>query len=192
MEIPFCLPSRLPEARKKFYLKHRVKILEKDRLEYHENLEKERDRSKKYWETHKEEIKLKQRDFRKKNRDKMLLKRKEYYEKNKEKFREYSLIYRETHRRDIIASRCKKYGITLEQIDFLTNKQQGVCAICGKKSKTLCIDHCHRTSVVRGLLCHHCNRALGFFKDSPTILQSAINYLNSPPPDLTTEENSVK
>lgn len=44
------------------------------------------------------------------------------------------------------------------------------------KSK-LVVDHCHDTGIVRGLLCHNCNRALGLFKDKIEVLKNAIKYL---------------
>ena len=39
------------------------------------------------------------------------------------------------------------------------------------------VDHCHDTGVVRGLLCSHCNTALGKFQDSPELLTAAIRYI---------------
>ena len=54
----------------------------------------------------------------------------------------------------------------------------------------LCVDHLHGTSLVRGLLCHGCNSGLGFFRDSPTLLRLAAEYLETSlpedmlPPDL--------
>ena len=39
------------------------------------------------------------------------------------------------------------------------------------------IDHNHKTNVVRGRLCNHCNRGLGHFLDKEDLLKSAINYL---------------
>jgi len=39
------------------------------------------------------------------------------------------------------------------------------------------IDHNHNTGEFRGLLCKKCNRALGMFKDSPSVLMSAYLYL---------------
>jgi len=61
-------------------------------------------------------------------------------------------------------------------------QQNNTCAICFKpeqsnRYKTLCVDHCHTTGKIRGLLCSNCNRALGLLKDDRGNLQSAINYL---------------
>lgn len=39
------------------------------------------------------------------------------------------------------------------------------------------LDHCHETGVVRGLLCHNCNRGLGLLQDNPTYLRQAANYV---------------
>lgn len=34
--------------------------------------------------------------------------------------------------------------------------------------------------MVRSLLCHPCNVGIGHFRESPELLQSAINYLGHP------------
>ena len=60
--------------------------------------------------------------------------------------------------------------------------QGGVCAICKKKpdeGKLLCVDHCHVTGMVRGLLCHKCNNVLAFGNDDPEIMRAAIAYLQA-------------
>jgi len=50
------------------------------------------------------------------------------------------------------------------------------CVICGSEEK-LVVDHDHRTGKIRGLLCNHCNRGLGHFRDDPTLLEFAAQYL---------------
>lgn len=71
------------------------------------------------------------------------------------------------------------YGITLKQYDMMFDDQNGVCWICGKPpiGQPLSVDHCHKTGVVRGLLCHTCNRGLGYYKDNPDWLERAAQYL---------------
>jgi hypothetical protein len=75
------------------------------------------------------------------------------------------------------------YGLTKEQYEALLLKQDGKCAIClgpPTKGKRLCVDHDHKTGLVRGLLCHDCNIAIGKFKESEEIVQRASLYLMSP------------
>lgn len=50
------------------------------------------------------------------------------------------------------------------------------CVICGSEEK-LVVDHDHKTGEIRGLLCNHCNRGLGHFKDDPMLLEFAAQYL---------------
>tara|TARA_R110000868_G_scaffold288387_1_gene548691 strand:+ start:133 stop:591 length:459 start_codon:yes stop_codon:yes gene_type:complete len=50
------------------------------------------------------------------------------------------------------------------------------CVICGVQDK-LVVDHDHVTGQVRGMLCNHCNRGLGHFRDDPTLLEFAAQYL---------------
>ena len=75
----------------------------------------------------------------------------------------------------------QKFGITIEDYDSMYIEQGGCCGICGthqsELNKKLCVDHCHETDVVRGLLCCRCNTSIGKFEDNVNLLQNAINYL---------------
>jgi len=76
-----------------------------------------------------------------------------------------------------------RYGITAERYAELLNEQGGRCAICrtdspGGKARVWCVDHCHNTTEVRGLLCGPCNRGLGQFKDDAARLRAAAEYLD--------------
>lgn len=53
-----------------------------------------------------------------------------------------------------------KYKISIEDYEKMLQAQGGKCFLCGKEKK-LVIDHCHKTGVVRKLLCHGCNTVLG-------------------------------
>ena len=79
----------------------------------------------------------------------------------------------------------KTFGISLEQYNQMHEAQNGVCEICGKpetatrngKVKWLAVDHDHTTGEIRGLLCAHCNTAIGKLEDSIDVMESAIRYL---------------
>jgi hypothetical protein len=76
-----------------------------------------------------------------------------------------------------------KYGITVEQHDEILRKQGGKCAVCAVVLdekiwlRRPCVDHCHQTNEVRGILCRHCNTGLGHFKDNPDSLVAAADYI---------------
>jgi hypothetical protein len=75
----------------------------------------------------------------------------------------------------------KKYGITLSSKRKMLDEQGWKCAIprCGTAVDMTSghLDHCHKTAVVRGVLCRRCNQGLGNFKDSVELLAGAITYL---------------
>lgn len=98
---------------------------------------------------------------------------KRHRQENREKYKEYELT-----------TKLRKYGISKEIYLQMYVDQQNCCKICGThekdtKQKELCIDYNHTTGEVRGLLCHPCNVALGFFRDNVELLNKAINYVKT-------------
>lgn len=127
-----------------------------------------------------------------------------YVEANREKLREWQRQWQATHADSLRAYRQKyhakrlaadlaavreeqrtawlqrRYGLTISQFDAMVVAQDGRCAICGDTpadGRSLHIDHDHTSNRVRGLLCGHCNRAIGLFRDNPTVMASAVIYL---------------
>jgi hypothetical protein len=163
--------------------------------------------SKKYYQENKEKIKAQALEYYYTNKEKAALNNKKYYLKNKDKLQAYSKEYNKKWYQDNKEKRDaqkkeynkinkekiklqkqeyelkKKYGITLKERNILLQKQNNKCKICSLKFNEnifklkACVDHCHETEKIRGLLCRTCNAGLGYFKDNIEQLTKAINYL---------------
>lgn len=90
--------------------------------------------------------------------------------------------YRKTNKEKIRAWNKKRNpGWNIDRYNQHLELQNNKCAICKTDNPGLsdwCCDHNHVTNEPRGLLCVQCNAGLGYFKDNPEYLQSAIDYLN--------------
>jgi len=91
----------------------------------------------------------------------------------------------------------RRYGTTMLELEALFERQDRACAICtthwtacvpAKRPtheahflQRLCVDHCHRSGQVRGLLCNACNTALGLLQEEPARFLSAVSYLDREP-----------
>lgn len=67
----------------------------------------------------------------------------------------------------------RKFGIPLERYKGMRGQHCDICWSGGR----MYIDHCHKTHVIRGILCLNCNTALGKMKDNPDLLRRAAEYL---------------
>ena len=89
----------------------------------------------------------------------------DYYRANKERLK---VGKREYHYR-------VTYGIT--HAEFIKmQKEAGGCEVCGS-TKTV-LDHCHDSSLIRGILCNPCNQALGMLKDNPVLIRKLADYMD--------------
>jgi hypothetical protein len=75
----------------------------------------------------------------------------------------------------------REYGLSVEAFDAWLAAQGNRCRICKTSDPggigNWHVDHNHVTNRLRGILCHRCNRVLGFVKENPEILREAANYL---------------
>jgi hypothetical protein len=111
-----------------------------------------------------EMLKAKQKAYYAKNKE-IILKQVAQNRKNKaQQYKEYMKWY----------AIKKKYNLTKVEYAEMLKNQKHVCAIC-YKNKSLVVDHCHKTSKVRGLICDYCNIAMGII-DNAELLESAIRY----------------
>ena len=136
--------------------------------------------SRNYRKTHKVELRDYQRAWRAEKR-----KDPEFVEKERKKNRTYSRN-----------KRYAAYGMTIADYNVMKAQQSGLCLICkGKRKrkkpnpkkknkdrrrhngKRLCVDHCHKPKMVRGLLCGRCNCMIGYGDDDPWILNEGRKYL---------------
>lgn len=70
----------------------------------------------------------------------------------------------------------QRYQLDEAALAALLLQQENRCAIC-RIAEPTCVDHCHQTGRVRGVLCRPCNVALGQFRDDAQLLRAALKYL---------------
>ena len=94
----------------------------------------------------------------------------------------YSKEYRLRHLRQYAKIQRKarlkrEYSLSIERYTALLTAQNGRCVGCGVEKDNLAVDHDHVSGKIRGLLCNHCNIALGYVKDSQETLKNLAEYL---------------
>ncbi|MEV0442143.1 endonuclease domain-containing protein [Streptomyces spectabilis] len=70
----------------------------------------------------------------------------------------------------------KEVPVHLSATQAVRRWQAGACAMCSAHPERLLVDHCHRTGLVRGLLCTSCNTSEGV-RNVP----SFVAYRERPP-----------
>ena len=82
----------------------------------------------------------------------------------------------------------RNYNITKEFLNKKIEEQNNRCEICDKEfipytDKTgrmypgYCVDHNHNSGKMRGIICPHCNKVLGFALDDLTIIGKVSAYI---------------
>ncbi len=171
--------------RKKWLTENRERLNEASRVRYARDIEKyaairaaKRDTANAYAA-----------EYRARNKKKVSKVMDRYYAANKEKWKGYAArrkVREESepeYKARLVASvrrshLKRSYGIEPVEYEKMLAACNNLCEICSRPdTRALAIDHNHATGAVRGLLCHYCNKGIGNFKDSPSILIAASKYL---------------
>lgn len=129
--------------------------------------------------------------WNKENPEKYRANKKAYRGRNLERFKAWNKAYRLKHAKRLrekqkkyksrpeIKEHYRQYGILYRQRkhEKIAGKKPDKCPVCKRKSKKICLDHCHKTGKIRGWLCDPCNVALGRVEDQIYILKNLIKYL---------------
>jgi len=170
-----------------------AEFIEKTRIQkkkyYDDNPEKVRESKTKYRKQNREKIKIRAASYRAENRMELRAKNKAYAQQNLEKIKEKSKAWRQANPKMQWGAHIKRsYGLSLEAYDSLLISQSGMCAICDTALDVkVCIDHCHDTGRIRGIVHFCCNFLEGFISKvssksgkSPSELGHAIEkYLRA-------------
>lgn len=79
----------------------------------------------------------------------------------------------------------KRYGLTYSKWIEMFELQNYKCYLCnspieaeyGNSINKGVVDHNHETKVIRKILCHDCNRALGLLKENKETIIRILDYL---------------
>lgn len=115
---------------------------------------------------------------------------KDWADKNREKIRAAGLAWYHRNRDKACLAAgwrnlTRHYGITREQYYQIIAVQGGGCGICGavqgEHGKRFPVDHCHKTRLVRGVLCEDCNLLLGKIERRAGWLERMEAYIAAVP-----------
>lgn len=101
-----------------------------------------------------------------------------WYEKNRDKVKAQSDAWHRANPKAVAEYRRKaRYGMPRGRYDDMMEEQGGKCGMAGCPNDIEVVDHNHETGKVRALLCHQCNKLIGFLENSHDLGQSAIEYV---------------
>lgn len=143
----------------------------------------ERDRHTEWVEANPEKIAAIDKRYLQNNKDAKNIKIKEWCKRNPDKVKAKRDRWKNNNPDKVKSSALKSnYGIDLQTYNIMFISQGGCCAICkthqDKLKVPLCVDHCHTTGKVRGLLCKRCNSGIGFLNDDKQLVANALKYLH--------------
>jgi hypothetical protein len=161
-----------------YRLANRDKVRAREKARYLSNKEKQATYQKARYAKNRGVLLAKQKAYYNENKEERLAFANKYYADNWDKLKSMRVEQKDRRRNRRIL---RVYGLSQDGYDALMKMQGGGCAICGttewKGWGGGCVDHDHKTGAVRGILCFHCNSAIGLLKDNPKLVRAALDYL---------------
>jgi hypothetical protein len=150
---------RLREWRKKNPEKWRAQVKRRSKRI---DKKKKREADRRHYQKNREKICQRQKEYVKKNPEKKKAYDDAWYQKNKAAVKEYQTINRDRLEQKRIE---RLYGIEGEKFQELLKACKGKCPVCkrpfNKVARRPCIDHCHHSQMIRGIICGACNLCEG-------------------------------
>ena len=115
--------------------------------------------------------------WKKNNPDKVREYNQTWKKNNPDKVQEYSAKYRKNNPDKVRDNSIRQsWGFGADHYDSLIAEFGGKCECCGT-TKDLRLDHCHKTGLIRGVLCNTHNLGLGKIGDSIEDVRALLYYM---------------
>lgn len=162
----------------KYYKEHREEILVKDKIYYNKNKEALKITMRNWVVKNRDTVRRIKRKYKTAHKESEAAYNRKHHNENREHYRKYKRGWCRSNPDKMKNEKLKnRFGITLEQFLSILKTQNNMCGVCGTTLVQPCVDHCHVTGMVRGVLCRGCNSGVGSFKDSPETLHTAIRWI---------------
>jgi len=177
---------------KKYYENNKDIINEKRKEKFKLNREKEYRNQQNWNDNNKDKLKKIKKKYKIAHKDEIQKYNKKHRNLLKDYYNNYKKKWRHNNKDKTKNGKLKKYGLTIEKFNNLLQNQNYECGICKKKFKDSyplqpCVDHDHKTNVVRGLLCHNCNSGIGGLHDNVEYIICALKWIKVVKADISKE-----
>lgn len=190
--------ERLSAAARERYLRNPSIVIARSKVRYEEKKDEIRAQNKIRYEENKEEVlnrckawvmanPEKSKEIKKRYRDTHKVKIASYNRVHNKKTRTQRYSYRSQWRRnnpekEKAGKLRNRFGLSLQQFKDMLEDQGNKCGVCGIDLSNggmnhPCVDHDHKTGMVRGILCRRCNSGIGSLKDEPKLLNRAVKWI---------------
>lgn len=167
---------------KEYHENNKEIINEKRRERFRINREKEYERQKKWNKRNEDKLKKIKKKYKDTHKKESWIYNKEHRILFKNHYNSYRKKWRSLNKDKMKNEKLKKYGLTIISFNNLLQNQNNQCGICEKEFEDSyplypCVDHDHKTDIVRGILCFNCNSGLGGFYDNVENLINTLEWI---------------